>query len=275
MTRLITILTLFLGLKTLGCSCSYEISEFSPYDLIEFKNIFECKTISVKTEGIQFVYTVVISKTYWGDKKDTVQVWTFQDRAACSYTLELNEAYLLYAFGDERLQINSCGPSRQLTGNKVGFLDNWKPTDSLLTTINGVYKKYPIAFIQDFFQKTTINEIKFLELISKTKTGKLVTKFANGSISGEINIVDKKLNGPSVFYYPNGKLKATGSLKNNSREGLWTYYHFVHRRNKSDLYYSDSGKCINNESRGRWKTKIIIGTKKDFESLNVSDSDYK
>jgi len=275
MTRLITIFTLLFGLKAFGCSCNYDISEFSPYDLVVFKNIFVCKPISVKNDGIKFIYAVVISKTYWGDKKDTVQVWTFQDKAACGHTLELNEAHLIYAFGDGSLQISSCGPSRQLTESKVSFLDNWESTDSLTTTINGLHKKYPIAFIKDFFQKASENEIKFLELISKTNSGKIVTKFTNDTISGEINIVNKQLNGASTFYYPNGKLKAIGSLKNNSMEGIWTSYSLIHRHGKSSLYYSLTGKYINNEMRGEWKSKIIIGTKKDFDSYYLSDSDYK
>jgi hypothetical protein len=275
MKKLITILTLLFGLKTFGCSCIYDISEFTPYDLIDFKNIFECRPISVKSTGNKFLYTVVISKTYWGDRRDTVQVSTYQERSMCGYTLELNETYLIYAYGDKTLEINSCGPSRQLTGIKE-CLDTGSPTDSLTTTINGLTKKYSFAFIKAFAQKANDNEIKFLDLISKTTTGKLITKFSNGTTSGEINLVDKKLNGSSIFYYPNGKLKATGSLKDNSMEGTWTTYRFVNYKD-SPIYFSRTGKYMNNEMRGKWKGKIILGTKKDYESyyLGSLDSDYK
>ena len=269
-------LTFLFGLKAFGCSCNYDITEFSPYRLIDYKNIFECKPISVKTTGNKFFYTVVISKTYWGDRHDTVQISTYQEHSMCGYTLELNETYLIYAYGADNLEINICGPSRQLTGVKESFLDTGEPTDSLTTTINGVYKKYSFSDIKDFSRKANENEINYLDLISKTSTGGLLTKFTNGKTSGEINIVDKKLNGSSVFYYPNGKLKATGSLKNNSKEGTWAIYRFMNYYGPT-LYYYSTGKYMNNEMRGKWKGKIILGTKKEYESyyLGSLDLDYK
>ena len=56
------------------------------------------------------------------------------------------------------------------------------------------------------------------------KQGTCRQYFTDHSLKSEVNFVKGKLEGPAVFYYPNGKIMLTGKSVNDLREGTWTAY---------------------------------------------------
>jgi len=265
MKRIVVIIFIFFGLKTYSCSCISEFSEFTPYYLTEYSRVLVCKPIFLDTVGEYIKYKAVVLKTYLGLKQDTINILTPHINGMCGLPLDLNDTYLIYGTGDSIIYINHCGPSRKLIGKKTSFLDDGNEFDSLSVNINGIYKRYSYPFIRDYFAKTGRLELESLKSITTTMNGKIITKFSNNVSSAEINIKDGKFNGPSKFYFPNGKLKSSGSFINNSMEGIWSEFVFKDKRGKI-FYISWTGKYLNNKQRGKWKGKMIIGSFKEFSS---------
>lgn len=263
-------------MKGQACSCNKEFSEFTPYNLVDYDRIIICKPISIDTIGNNIHYRSIVSKTYWGQKKDTVTITTPLMHGMCGLYLDFNESYLIYGTGDNIIAINICSPSRKLNRLKNSYFEKVNPTDSVWLDINNNYGGHPISFVKEYFVKTDSLEIAYLEIISKTQNGKIVTKFSNNTISAEINFKDGKLNGMATYYYANGKTKLKGSFTNNSREGIWTEYVFITREAKS-FYISWTGKYINNEQHGMWKGKMLIGNFEEFNSYYMCNlnTDYK
>lgn len=76
-------------------------------------------------------------------------------------------------------------------------------------------------------------------------TGKQIMYAANGNISSEFNIKDKKMSGVNKVYYPNGKLHQYNNYRNDMRNGLCVEY------------FNDEGNSISSEAF--YRNDTIIG----------------
>ncbi|MES2725652.1 MAG: hypothetical protein V4643_01025 [Bacteroidota bacterium] len=271
MKRILTLLFLFSGLYAKSCSCEFAFSEFTPIFLTEYNHILICKPISADTNDHYINYRAIVSKTFWGTKQDTVTITTFLGSGMCGLPLELNETYLIYGTSYEStIFIGICGPSKRLEKKTLfSYLEGVK-SDSLMLTINGIYKKYSISYLKDYFTQARQLELKYLEIISETINGNITTKFTNEIESAEITIMDGKLSGLARFNYPNGKEIASGTFTNNAKEGIWTEAIYKSTGLKN-YYLVRTGKYIDSKRHGLWKGKMLIGSFKEFE-LRYGDS---
>lgn len=184
----------------------------------------------------------------------------------CGLPLELHKPYLIYGNGSGSIEINHCGPSRKLSGKQLNKENGWQISskDSVRIPINGVFEKHTVKYINRYFEKTCRLELKYLKEISKQASGRLVTKFANDTISGVSNLKNGKLDSVSIFFFSNGRLKEKGSFTENRKEGIWIESIFKTIRGKS-YHLAWTGLNEKNVRRGKWKGEMQLGS---YDELN-------
>lgn len=273
MKRFLFCILVLLGLKIFPCECSWEFSEFTPLHLVNYDNIFTGKVIRIDTiNRYQLLVTVLSHKTYWGINKDTVKVKTGTELSNCGYAFQLHKEYLIYLKSNALNTIDRCGPTRPLTLEYSDTI-NYSLPSFHYTKINGKVDRYSEQDKFEFLKKAWVNEVTYLDSISKIENGELRTKFVNGQISGYIKIKNRALTDTNLFYYHNNILKAKGTFTNNKAQGTWKEFHFaVLRKTKTEktnplLYYLDSGQMINGERKGLWEKKFIRGDKARYNQI--------
>lgn len=260
MKKLLLLFLILKGLHTQACSCNYEFSEFTPAYLHSYDRIVACKPLSVDTLNYTLRYKALVLRTYWGRKQDTVTIVTARQGSMCGAPLDLQQLYLIYGSGDSLIAINSYGPSRELSVDRLDFLTE---RDSVRVPINGVFRTCTVPFLKHYYRQKDSVEIAILEELLSHPKGKLVTHFVNGKESGTISLQNAKLSGPATFYYPDGKLLASGNFIANAKEGTWTECIYKEIRGKA-YYISRTGNYAGNKRRGQWKGKMLSGNFKDF-----------
>lgn len=260
MKKLLLFLLILKGLHTQACSCNYEFSEFTPAYLHSYDRIIVCKPLSVDTIRYTLRYKALVLRTYWGRKQDTVTIVTALQGSMCGARLGLQQLYLIYGSGDSLIDINSCGPSRELSGDRIGFLEG---QDSVRFPVNGIFRTCTVPFLKQYYRQKDSLELVLLEELVSHPEGKLVTHFVNGKESGTVSLQNAKLSGPATFYYPDGKLLASGNFSSNVKEGSWTECIYKEIRGKA-YYISRTGTYLGNKRRGQWKGKMLSGNFKGF-----------
>ena len=261
---------LFLVTKAYSCECKYQFSEFTPYNLLEYNNIFSGKAIRIDT--IQGNFTVLkvqmlVSKFYWGARKDTMIVTTYGNGGMCGFYFELDKEYLLYTYkwGPQPTYVSMCSPSHPLSTSieKNSFQEaGYGLNDSIKTSINHVTKYYSIKYLEEYDRKATKNEILLLDSISKIENGTFIFQFTNGKIAAKLNFINGFISDTAKFYFANGKLKSIGLVKENKKEGKWDEYDLLYY---GKWYLRERGNYTASERKGVWERKLITGDKKKFK----------
>lgn len=98
-----------------ACSCMMmsPAEEFASADAV-----FAGEVTAMQKDNEQFTVSITVLHTWKGDDAiddDTIVVTTPLDSAACGYTFEADETYLIYALlQDETLHVTSCGNTAPL-----------------------------------------------------------------------------------------------------------------------------------------------------------------
>lgn len=93
-------------------------------------------------------------------------------------------------------------------------------------------------------------------------TGNVETDNADGSLKSLMTVVDGKLQGPAIFYYPSGKVMETGSYVASQKSGLWV-------RNAENGVKIGEGSYFNGQKHGKWLVWDDKGQKRfEMEYIN-------
>lgn len=103
----------FVSLLAEACTCVFPSFE---EQMKIATRVFTGKVIDVtqQEDGISKI-NLKTTKTWKGNPKETISVYTSSDTAACGYPFEPDEEYLVYATGDQRLNVSLCSRTKRLT----------------------------------------------------------------------------------------------------------------------------------------------------------------
>lgn len=93
-------------------------------------------------------------------------------------------------------------------------------------------------------------------------TGNVTISDANGAPKSLLAVVEGKLQGDAVFYYPSGQIMETGSFVAGLRSGVWT-------RMSESGNKTGEGSYFNGQKHGKWMVWDEKGTKRfEMEYVN-------
>jgi antitoxin component YwqK of YwqJK toxin-antitoxin module len=151
-------------------------------------------------------------------------------------------------------------PIDSLYGDEVAFLGH----DSMLFFLNKTESALEGADCADFYRVAPVNKYYQLE-------GAVTDYYtSNDSVAARFQYVDGLLNGPCIFYYPKGKVKAKGDYLKNAKIGIWEYYYENGQKAKVIQYtgngpllvdcYSENGETLAQGGNGRFEGIVITNT---------------
>jgi antitoxin component YwqK of YwqJK toxin-antitoxin module len=158
-----------------------------------------------------------------------------------SFKDNIPEGTFTYFFEDGKVRSKLTYSENGKSAMGVNFHPNGKKMaegEYVETKKNGLWKYYndkEVLSAEEFYQKgvpaglwkTYYDDGKLLEECpyqNGLKEGICRQYFTDQSLKSEVSFVKGKLDGPAVFYYPNGKPMLAGKSKNDLREGTWTAY---------------------------------------------------
>ena len=198
--KITTIALMFLTTLSFACSCAFE-DELSLSDLLRMDYVFEGKVLNVemtnKKNDSSFEFhrkkiTLSVLNLYKGqDIRETVEIYTASDGAACGVGFNTGETWIVWAYmNDNKISTDICTPSSLMSRQRA-------------TKQIPLLKKYKKKNSKQSFQW-------------KSKTG-----MCRGT--GEMTY--GKPQGHWSHYFANGQIKSTGYYINGEKSGIWKYYH--------------------------------------------------
>jgi len=174
MKRIFTTLTLLLVCLSAAYACRCKMDEAKLLYFLDSKYVFKADVEAASDCGDnnKYEYSLEVEDVYKGELEEEINVYT-DCITSCSFQLEVGKTYIFFT---------------DLINNNIGFCE-YK-----LTKDDAEYK----------------NTKKFLTKIADTRLDYLVINDKDGNKMGEIQIQDKKLNGVTKIYYPDGTLRQRG-----------------------------------------------------------------
>jgi antitoxin component YwqK of YwqJK toxin-antitoxin module len=176
-------------------------------------------------------------------------------RIVCLLTILLLASHLSVAYPPVRhIPIDS------LYGEEVAFLGH----DSMIFFLNKTESALEGRDCADFYRVAPVNKYYQLE-------GAVTDYYvSNDSVAARFQYVAGLLDGPCIFYYSKGKVKAKGDYLKNAKTGIWEYYYENGQKAKVIQYtgngpllmecYAENGQALAQGGNGRFEGTVITNT---------------
>ena len=148
LAALASLLLTVLGVVFLYPDCAYACScgAVSTQRLISSsEGVFSGQVTAIEKETATRTTTATlrVSEVWKGPKRATLEVSTPSDEAACGYTFEEGQEYLVYAYGKQHLKVDACsGPTHLSKADEalalLGNGEKLKDGGNALTDTSGV-----------------------------------------------------------------------------------------------------------------------------------------
>ncbi|MFL5754519.1 MAG: toxin-antitoxin system YwqK family antitoxin, partial [Bacteroidia bacterium] len=97
------------------------------------------------------------------------------------------------------------------------------------------------GLVKRFWEKGNLAEEYTIDSLGN-KQGARIMGYENGNFQLKANYKDNKLDGPYIYYWPNGKLRAEGTYEADNKTGEWKMYDSTGVKTKTDNYASGTKK---------------------------------